>query len=219
MKRPLMRRARTRRSRLRWLVGTLAIVAIAWFVGFLDFVADIPRDRADMPDNGGHYDAIVVLTGGSGRLEAGLALLEAGRAKKLFVSGVNRDVDVEALLDLGDAAPRYLKCCVVPGYQAGDTSGNAAETAAWMASEGYTSLLLVTANYHLSRSLVELRSALPDATIDAWPVFPPKVQVAQWWRWPGTAKLLAGEYTKYLAAMLRMKLRALRYGSSPDWSS
>jgi uncharacterized SAM-binding protein YcdF (DUF218 family) len=88
-----------------------------------------------------------------------------------------------------------------------------------MASESYSSMLLVTANYHLPRSLLELRSAMPDATIDAWPVFPPKVQVAQWWRWPGTAKLLAGEYTKFLAAKLRMKLRALRMEDPPAWSS
>jgi len=207
---------RQRRLRKRWLAGFLFIAAaFAWSAGFLQFVAGLPRADAAPPD--GTVDAIVVLTGGSGRLEAGLALLEAGRAKKLFVSGVYHGVDVQSLLKLSQTAPSNLDCCIVLGYAADDTTGNASETAQWVAAEDFHSLLLVTANYHLPRSLLEFRAVMPDVEIKAWPVHPPKVEIADWWRWPGTAKLLAGEYTKYLAARVRIWLRGLRRTNQPAW--
>lgn len=209
-------RARPRRFRLRWLIGLLFVAtALAWSAGFLQFVAALPRADATPPE--GKVDAIVVLTGGSGRLEAGLDLLEAGRAQKLFVSGVYHGVDVATLLTLSQTAPRDLDCCIALGYAAGDTTGNAQETAEWVAAEDFHSLLLVTANYHLPRSLLEFRAAMPDIAITAWPVHPPKVEIADWWRWPGTAKLLAGEYSKYLAAKLRIWLRDHRSGERPEW--
>ncbi|MEK9662696.1 MAG: YdcF family protein, partial [Alphaproteobacteria bacterium] len=189
--------------------------AVAWSAGFLQFVAALPHADAAPPAD--YVDAIVVLTGGSGRLKAGLALLEAGRAQKLFVSGVYHGVDVAALLRLSQTAPRDLDCCIALGYAAGDTTGNARETAEWIAAEGFGSLLLVTANYHLPRSLLEFRAAMPEIAILAWPVHPPNVEIAVWWRWPGTAKLLAGEYTKYLAAKLRIWLYDRRSESHPDW--
>ena len=58
--------------------------AIAWLFGFLVFAQKIP-DRVQKPKK--KTDAIVVLTGGSLRLEAGLELLAQKYAKKLFVSG------------------------------------------------------------------------------------------------------------------------------------
>ncbi len=49
---------------------------------------------------------------------------------------------------------------------------------------------------------------MPDAEIVPYPVHSANVRLAQWWRWPGTAALLAGEYVKYLAAHLRQVVRA-----------
>ena len=221
MKRPSRRRPLPRRGglRLRWLVSIAFIAAaLAWSAGFLGFVGGIPPTA---PVGGAvanpTHDAIVVLTGGSGRLEAGLALLEAGRAKKLFVSGVYHGVDVATLLQLSQTAPRDLACCIALGYAADDTTGNASETAVWMAENRYRSMLLVTANYHLPRSLLEFHAVMPDIEIAAWPVRPAAVQVDEWWKWPGTAKLLAGEYTKYLAAKVRIWLRSLRSDARPAW--
>lgn len=217
-------RSRRNRPRLRWLV-LIAIVAgvLAWALGFLAFVNGLPRAANDRdpsaPVLAATYDAIIVLTGGSGRLEAGLTLLAAGRANKMLVSGVYHGVDVATLLKLSQTAPRDLDCCIVLGYTADNTTGNAVESAAWIATEGYRSLLLVTANYHLPRSLIEFRSAMPDIEIAAWPVHPPKVEIDAWWHRPGTAKLLAGEYTKFLAAKLRIWLRNRRHDIQPAWLS
>lgn len=185
-----------------WIAASILLVGSAWVAGFLYFVLQIP-DIGDSSLDEGPTDAIIVLTGGSGRIENGLDLLQAGKAKKLFVSGVGAGVDLETLLSgLATDAAR-LRCCVVLGHAADDTTGNAAETAAWMRNEGYHSLRLVTANYHMPRSLVEFHAAMPDVRIIAQPVYPPNVHAADWWRWPGTAELLVREYMKYLAARLR----------------
>ncbi|MBV5326003.1 MAG: YdcF family protein, partial [Rhodospirillaceae bacterium] len=148
-------------------------------------------------------DAIVVLTGGSERLSRGLALLEAGKARKLFVSGVHKGVDLPELLRQIRPQRPEIPCCIVLGHAADDTTGNAAETAAWMEAEHFSSLRLVTASYHMRRSTLEFRRAMPKVIIIAHPVFPDAFKREQWWRWPGTAHLLATEYTKYLAAQAR----------------
>ncbi|EME69222.1 hypothetical protein H261_14325 [Paramagnetospirillum caucaseum] len=172
----------------------------AWGGGLLWFAADL---AARVEDGATVTDSVVVLTGGADRLEAGVALLEAGKGGKLFVSGVHKGVDLPELLRQPHMAGEKVRCCIVLGHAADDTVGNAAETAAWMRREGFSSLRLVTAAYHMRRALLEFRRAMPDAAIVAHPVFPDAFKRDQWWRWPGTAHLLAVEYTKYLAALAR----------------
>jgi uncharacterized SAM-binding protein YcdF (DUF218 family) len=182
------------------LAGFVFGLAAAWVAGFLWFAATVP---VAVGDEAAVTDAIVVLTGGSDRLATGLALLEAGRGRKLFISGVHKGVDVAELLRLARQSRPDLACCIVLGYSADDTLGNAIETAAWMAGEHYASLRLVTAAYHMRRSLLEFHRLMPEAAIVPHPVFPDAFKKDDWWRWPGTAHLLATEYTKYLAAMAR----------------
>ena len=176
-----------------------ALVLGAWIAGLFWYAGRIP---APGPADTTVTDAIAVPTGGSGRLQAGLDLLAAGRAAKLFVSGVYRGVEVAELLRHSANAPDRLRCCVTLGYSADNTAGNARETAEWMAREGYGSLRLVTASYHMPRSLLEFRRAMPGVTIIAHPVFPGHVKQGDWWRWPGTARLIVGEYNKYLLALV-----------------
>ena len=187
----------------------LSAVGLAlWSVGLLWFAATIPREAP--PVAAVHAtDAIVVLTGGSERLAAGLELLAAGRAGKLFVSGVYHSVDVRELLRVTRQKPAEAECCIVLGYAADNTIGNAAETAAWMHAEHFTSLRLVTANYHLRRSVLEFRMAIPEAEIVPHPVVPANVRVADWWLWRRTTGLIVTEYNKYLIALGRHALAAL----------
>lgn len=187
-----------RDAKVQWaLIGIVALAAL-WLGGLVWYASDIPRE---IDDPATMTDAVVVLTGGSGRVDVGLALLAERRAKKLFVSGVARDVDIDQLLKVSmrqDA--RNLKERIVLGHEAGDTPGNARETAQWMAKEGFTSLRLVTASYHMRRSLLEFRRVMPYTRIVVHPVFPQGFRLAEWWRWPGTMSLLASEYSKYLIA-------------------
>lgn len=195
--------ARPPRRRYRWLariaLGFGLALVLLWCGGLVWFSQQIPH-RVEDPDT--VTDAIVVLTGGAGRLTTGLDLLARRQAEKLFISGVYQGVDVAEILRLSRQAPEELECCIELGYSATDTAGNARETARWMTIEGFTSLRLVTASYHMPRSLVEFRRAMPDVALTAHPVFTDNVHIDSWWRWPGTANLIAVEFTKYLMTTL-----------------
>ena len=197
-----------RLPRLLRRLGSLGVaLLLLWLGGLAWFVASSLLLRADPSTV---TDAIVVLTGGRLRLETGLALFDAGRAKKLFISGVNQRVDRDGLLHaLGPAAERAA-CCIALGHEAGNTLGNARETANWMHEEGYRSLRLVTSWYHMRRSLVEFGRAMPLVMIIAHPVFAPHLDPERWWSWHGAPLLIIGEYHKYLAAWMRPVRKARR---------
>lgn len=189
-------------------VSGLATV-IVWGVGAFRFAASIPTTVADTTTR---TDAIVVLTGGSGRLDAGLDLLAGKFARKLFVSGVYQGVDVAKLLELSRRTPEELQCCVEIGHSADNTRGNAAETAQWMNKQGFHSLRIVTSGYHVPRAALEFRYVLPGVNIIIHPVFPKHVKRKQWYIWPGTASLIIREYNKFLLAWTRMALARLFTG-------
>ena len=195
-------RPRKQKKLGRFGVAGLVVIAVvvAWALGFLAFVSAIPES---VDDPSGETDAIVVLTGGSGRLEEGITLLSEKRAKKLFVSGVYQGVDVQQLLDISRRAPEELTCCIALGYAANSTLGNATETAEWLTDERFKSIRLVTANYHMPRSLAEFRHVMPNVQIVPHAVFPPQFKREEWWQYPGTAQLILIEYLKYLAATVR----------------
>ena len=193
----LGRHQRTGPRWIRRLVILAVIAALAWLGGLIWYAGRIPLPG---PAPAGDTEAIVVLTGGSSRLGEGLRLLAEDRALKLFVSGVYRGVDVRMLLQMAARKPDNVECCITLGYAADNTAGNAQETAAWMAQQGYRSLRLVTASYHMPRSLLEFRRAMPDFDIVAHPVYPERFRHADWWRWPGSTGLVISEFNKYLAA-------------------
>ncbi len=197
------------KEKRRWprrLALGLLLLALLWVAGLFRFVAAMPDSVAEPIDR---TDAIVVLTGGSDRLQEGIRLLAEGRAAKLLVSGVYRGVDVRALLRLSQDAPDELTCCIAIGYEADNTLGNARETAAWMAEEGFSSLRLVTAAYHMPRSLLLFREAMPEAEILPHPVFPEGFHQQNWYFWPGSSALVISEYSKYIVAQLQVWGRRL----------
>ncbi len=197
-----LRRLMRRRYAVR-AAATGAVLALAWLFGLVWFAATLPRN---VDDPLRRTDAIVVLTGGSERLSTGFELLAQKKAHKLFVSGVYRGVEVNELLRLSRQTPTEMECCIVLGYAAESTEGNATETAAWMAKEKFRSLRLVTANYHMRRSLLEFQGVMPDVEVVPHPVFPDSVKQDRWWLWPGTALLITTEYMKYLVALARQVL-------------
>jgi len=187
---------------LRRSILLLLGLAALWGGGLIWFANAIPTEVAD-PDS--DTDAIVVLTGGSQRLDAGVRLLEAGKAKQLFITGVNPGVELPVLLK-AVGAPDTLADSIVLGHEADNTKGNAQETALFMRAQGYRSLRLVTSAYHMPRSLYEFSHAMPGLAIVPHPVFAENVKQGEWWAWPGTLNLIAVEYVKYLAAVLRPSL-------------
>jgi uncharacterized SAM-binding protein YcdF (DUF218 family) len=195
-----------RRVRAKWpaALGTvLVILALLWAGGLVLFARTV---AAYPPDPPGTTDAIVVLTGGSERLAVALKLLAEHRAQKLFVSGVNHGVDVAAILKANGAEPEEVECCIALGYSADNTQGNARETADWVRAQNFTSIRLVTANYHMPRSLLEFRFAMPEIAIVPHPVLPETFKKDDWFLWPGTLSLMISEYHKYLLALIRHDL-------------
>jgi uncharacterized SAM-binding protein YcdF (DUF218 family) len=190
----------------RRLVHLMLLLAVLWLGGFLAFAAAIP---SKVPEPDRPVDAIVVLTGGDVRLAEGFALLDRGLAKKMLISGVSSGVTMPALLQTlnGSAQPNQavLDCCVTLGYDARSTEGNARESLRWLTDNGFTTVRLVTANYHMNRSLLEFRRVMPSITIIPNPVFPRQMQDSYWFARPGTIFLLFNEYHKYLAAAARAK--------------
>jgi uncharacterized SAM-binding protein YcdF (DUF218 family) len=198
------RRRRGLRRLLPRLLTILLIAFAAWLGGLFYFAALIP-DAVE--DAGTATDGIVVLTGGSDRLHEGLRLLAEGKATQLLISGVHREATLDDLLKIGEPppnlSPQTIQCCITIGHQAGNTTGNAAEAAEWAAAKGIHSLRLVTADYHMPRSLLEFSLAMPDVRIQPHPVFPDVVKRDEWWLWPGSASLVVSEYHKYAATRVR----------------
>jgi len=197
------KRAPRRRGGIGPISAALMVCLLAWYGGLVWFVDGMPTGPPGGADLKTRTDGIVVLTGGSRRLAVGLDLLAQGQGRALLVSGVHQDVALPDLLRIVPTFPRRLADRVTLGYRAGNTIGNAAETAAWMRKRGFTSVRLVTANYHLRRSLLELRRAMPEATIVPHPVMPDGLALDAWWRDGETARLILAEYNKYLIAVVR----------------
>ncbi|MDF1793780.1 MAG: YdcF family protein [Thalassobaculaceae bacterium] len=209
-RRNLFRRSRAHGPRiggLAWVaLLALAAMSIVWAMGLVRFVDALPHAPIATQETA---DAVVVLTGGSRRLDEGVALLEAKSAPVLFVSGVDERVDAKglrALLDAGDTRlpDALVECCLVLGYGASDTIGNARETQIWMQVGDRRSLLLVTSNYHMPRAQLEFAHAMPGIRVVPHPVIPQDVRLDGWYRYPGTLALLANEYSKYLFASARV---------------
>ncbi|MFY7745624.1 MAG: YdcF family protein [Erythrobacter sp.] len=135
----------------------LSLLFLVWAIGFLWFVVALPR-----PSDGARTDAVIALTGGPGRIARGLAVLDRGLAKKMLVSGVDKEVRPQEFAAQFGVSPRTMACCVTLGFAAVDTRSNATETAKWVAQNEVRSLRLVTTDWHMRRAAGELDRMLPD---------------------------------------------------------
>lgn len=183
-------------------LSALVIVAMIWLAGLWAFATRVEQSTpAPEPETA---DGIVALTGSSvRRLAAATELLEEGKGKRLLVSGVNRQASRADILDVTKAGKNVYDCCVDLGFMAADTVGNAQETAEWARAKDYDSLIVVTADFHMPRAMLELRAAMPDAKLTPYPVVTETLDTPNWWKKSGSAKLMVVEYCKYLAILGR----------------
>ena len=183
----------------------LVFAAAAWLMSFIAFVSSIP-DKP--PVNLRATDGIVVLTGGRSRLDEAFALLAAGHSGRLLISGVNartNDPDLKEALDLrGQTDAELFDCCIDVGREAQDTVGNAQEIAAWARRYGYHSLRVVTSDFHIRRSLLEIRRVAPDLVLVPHPVFSERVRPELWWRDLASARILSKEFNKWLVVWFKV---------------
>lgn len=192
---------RTRRLRSA-LVRLVAFGAIVLAIGFGVFVWRLP-DRQIVLDRSA--DGIVVLTGGTSRVNDALALLDAQRGKRLLITGVNLGTTTA---DIAREIPNYknlLTCCVDLDYSALNTLGNATQARLWATDHGFRSLIVVTSAYHMPRAFAELEHQLPHATLIPYPVLSDRLRIEPWWSNGDTTKLVVSEYLKFLFANVRMR--------------
>jgi uncharacterized SAM-binding protein YcdF (DUF218 family) len=183
----------------------LLVLFVAGFFLFCNLIADEPEDVA-------RADGIVALTGGESRIPVAVKLLARKRASRLLISGVNPTTTKEELITLAPDSKAWFNCCIDIGRQAQNTIGNADETREWVEEQRFKSLIVVTASYHMPRSLAELRRALPDVELIPYPVTPRNLHMRSWWTHPGTLQLLLSEYVKFIPTLGRCTLSQIGHG-------
>jgi uncharacterized SAM-binding protein YcdF (DUF218 family) len=164
------------------MLRLLSALLLAWALGFALFASTLPRPADDRATDG-----IVVLTGGPGRVQRGVALLQAKRAKRMLISGVDRQVRPVELAAI-NGFPANLLSRIDLGRESVDTRSNADEAAQWTTSYRFRTIRLVTTDWHMRRARLELAQQMPaDVTIvtDAIPSTPDLVALLR-------------EYNKYL---------------------
>jgi len=160
---------------IRFFFRLVLLVLTAFAIGYALFAMLLPRPAGDE-----HTDAIVVLTGGSGRLDRGFELMRRGLARRMLISGVARTVRAEELAVHYHVDPRLLACCVTLGREAFDTRSNADEVEHWLERQHFRSIRLVTNDLHMPRARYEIRKRIGgDVTIvsDAVPTEPDVRQI------------------------------------------
>ncbi len=138
------------------IARAFAAMLVVWALGFLWFAVVLPQ-----PLDTVETDAVIVPTGGSGRIDRGLEVLRAGQAEAMLVTGVDPEVRPSEFAVQFDVPMRLMECCITLGFGAVDTRGNATETADWLQNREIRSLRLVTTDWHMRRAASELRSVLP----------------------------------------------------------
>tara|TARA_R110002072_G_scaffold22383_14_gene78156 strand:- start:8350 stop:8880 length:531 start_codon:yes stop_codon:yes gene_type:complete len=147
-----------------------AFLLLLYALGFVGFAVTLPQPLGDV-----ETDAVVVPTGGSGRIARGLEVVRAGKARQMFVSGVDPEVKPQEFADQFEVTGREMDCCVTLGFLAVDTRSNAGEVAQWVAENDIGSLRLVTTDWHMRRASGEIRGAIPESVViyeDATPSSP-----------------------------------------------
>jgi uncharacterized SAM-binding protein YcdF (DUF218 family) len=186
-------------SRIFFVLGLASVMALlAGFVWFGDKVAGLKT-----PTNIAKADGAAVLTGSDARLQLGISLVERGVVPRLLISGVNPIATIEEVRLVAGGTPQTYACCVDLGRAANDTVGNAAEVSNWVARHDVQHLILITDNYHMPRSLFEMRRANPSLNIVPCPVEASLYANREWWKNERAVRGLALEYGKFLVAIGR----------------
>ncbi len=134
----------------------IALAVLLWLAGFVWFAMALP-----LPQDGGKTDAVIVLTGGEGRIPRGLEVLRKGWAKRMLVAGVDREVKPREFAVQYRVSAATMACCVTLGFESVDTRSNGREAARWIAANKLTSIRLITTDWHMRRAAYELDRVIP----------------------------------------------------------
>ena len=172
----------------------LSLIVLCWVLGFIAFAVSLPKPVDGPTGKAGPAaaapgSAVIVLTGGEGRIARGLDALRRGWAAQMLVSGVDPEVRPGEFSANYHVDKALMQCCITLGTESVDTRSNAQESRLWVRDRHITSLRLVTSDWHMRRAAWELRRVLPAGVVvieDAVPTRP-------------SLDILVVEYCKLLA--------------------
>ncbi|MHA1540099.1 MAG: YdcF family protein [Alphaproteobacteria bacterium] len=217
------------KKKILWIFGILLVLAWVggayWFYGENQNLLDGKLDRYSNDVSTEKEELIVILTGGTGRLDEGIRLLNEDPkdifADSVFISGAHENVTLKTLIAHFPAvksfleregAPEAIKKIVV-GHAAKDTRGNALETKEFIRRNGFDSIRLVTSYYHMYRALNEFQEEMPNLDITPHPVYSDALGA------PESLKgvmLTLSEYHKFLYMLLRREMRTFFVSPPPQ---
>ncbi|HEU4958713.1 MAG TPA: YdcF family protein [Sphingomicrobium sp.] len=135
----------------------LALLIVLYALGFALFAVTLGTPAAaDTPK----VDAIIVITGGKGRIEHAVTLMAEGKAKRLLIAGADPSVRKADLVHRLDAPRQLFECCIDLGSESVDTRSNAEEANRWLERRKYRSVRLVTSDWHMRRARYEFNRQL-----------------------------------------------------------
>ncbi len=189
------------KNRLLLFFSIILLVSAAYFL--LNFFKEA-EGRIAGPSG---PDAIVVLTGGKGRVERGLEFLRNGVSPTLILSGVNEAADLDSIfldgLYPGERDNIILEKASKSTYE------NALQVRRLATEKGYSSVVLVTSAYHMKRAYFIFRRVMPDdVRIAPHSVSSPNFDEEKWWNWKSLA-ILAPEFMKYSWYEIRFGLESI----------
>jgi uncharacterized SAM-binding protein YcdF (DUF218 family) len=161
----------------RWILLLIVFVA-------LPFAPHVLALRLPRPPSGA-ADAVIVLSGGAGRIPEGYRLWKAGAGRDLCILGAGGSSGPRRFLPPGAAlSPEELSRIRVEGWSE-NTLENAFSAKTIVKEKGYASVILVTSDYHAPRAYLAFRKVLaPEVAISVIPVRSESGAVAgAAWRW------------------------------------
>ena len=161
---------------LRPVIALLALLALPPAVPHLLSLRDpAPPSRS--------ADAIFVLTGGEGRIQEGFRAWSGGAARELYILGVGRGVPITRFVPEGSRiSAEALSHVHVEGWSE-NTLENAFSAKSAVGEGKYSTVILVTSDYHVPRAYLAFRKVLPqEVSLSAIRVRPESGKGASW-RW------------------------------------
>ncbi|MFD1199040.1 YdcF family protein [Brucella gallinifaecis] len=180
----------------------LFLVLIAFLIGFVAFSEKVTSMQSPVLDR--PADAIVVLTGGQSRIQAALDLLKDEQGKRLLISGVHPSTNEKTLQRATHTDASLFDCCVDLDRSALNTVGNATQSERWIRENNYRRVIVVTNNYHIPRSILEMSSRMQDVEFVPYPVVNGEKRAHSWAAESDTLRVLFIEYVKYIGATIRL---------------
>ncbi|MDD5762785.1 MAG: YdcF family protein [bacterium] len=128
-------------------------------------------------------DAIFVLTGGEGRIQEGYRAWSVGAARELYILGAGRKVPLARIVpEVSRITAEALSRIHVEGWSE-NTLENAFSAKSTVGEGKYSSVIIVTSDYHVPRAYLAFRKVLPpEVSVSAIRVRP-EAGAGAAWRW------------------------------------